>query len=235
MRKQFLLAFSTFFLTGAAMAQVSIGVHTGVNLSSATLKEGGNSTKGKFLIGFHGGVTADIALTPELHALPMLRFIQKGTKIKDEQTFTSAFGTTRIKSDVNTTLNYIELPLNIVYNFDLGESAKVFVGTGPAFAYALSGKTKGTNTTSITIGTQTTSNSTSINQKTKIGSKQDDDIKPFDFGWSGVAGVKLNNGFALMLNYTHSLSNLSPTDNTSYKGRSLGLTLNYFFNSDNEK
>jgi Outer membrane protein beta-barrel domain len=235
MRKQLLLAFSGLMITGVALAQVSIGVHTGGNLSTATVKAGSNTSKGKLLAGFHAGVTADVALTPELHALPMLRFIQKGNKIKEEQTFSSGLGSTTNKSDVTTTLNYIELPLNIVYNFDLGESATFFAGTGPAFSYALSGKTKGTNTTSITIGTQTTSNSTSIDQKTKIGSNQSDDIKDFDFGWNGVAGVKLNNGFALMLNYTHSLSNLSPKDNTSYKGRSFGLSLNYFFNSDNEK
>jgi hypothetical protein len=38
-----------------------------------------------------------------------------------------------------------------------------------------------------------------------------------------------------MLNYTHSLTDLSPADISSYKGRSFGLTLNYFFNSDNDK
>jgi hypothetical protein len=235
MRKQFLLAFFTFFFASAAMAQISIGVHTGVNLSSATLKSGSITSKGKLLTGFHAGVTADVALTPELHAMPMLRFIQRGSKLKDEQKTSIGIGSTTVKTDVNTTLNYVELPLNIVYNFDLGESAKIFAGTGPALSYLLSGKTKGTSSTSITIGTQTTNSSTSISQKTKIGSNQTDDLKAFDFGWSGVAGVKLNNGFALMLNYTHSLSNLSPTDNTSYKGRSFGLTLNYFFNSDNEK
>lgn len=235
MRKRFLVAFSTFFVAGAAMAQVSIGVNTGVNLSSATQKQSNITSKGKLLTGFHVGVTGDVALTPELHAIPMLRFIQKGSKLKDQQTTPFGIGSSTVKTDINTTLNYIELPLNIVYNFDLGESAKLFVGTGPAFSYLLSGKTKGTSSTTITIGTQTTNNNTSINQKTKIGSSQTDDLKPFDFGWSGVAGVKLNNGFALMLNYTHSLSNLAPTDNVSYKGRSFGLTLNYFFNSDNEK
>lgn len=223
MRKQFFLAVTALLVTSAAMAQINFGVHTGVNFSSAKATGSGQSSDGKILVGFHAGVTADIALTPELHAMPMLQFIQKGTKVKDEQTL---LGQT-FKAEGTTTINYIQLPLNIVYNFDLGESAKFFVGTGPSFAYGVSGKLK--LSTSSLLGTQTT------DRKINFGGDQNDDSKPFDLGWNGLAGIKFNNGFAVMLNYTHSLSNLSPADNSSYKGRSFGLTLNYFFNSDNDK
>jgi hypothetical protein len=222
-KKILLMAIGAITFATTALAQVNIGVNTGVNFSSAKAESGGVTSNGKLLFGFHAGVTADIALTPELHALPTLQFRQKGTKVKDEQSILGQL----IKAEGTTTINYIELPLNIVYNFDLGESAKFFVGAGPSFAYAVSGKTK--ITTTSPLGNQVTDRSL------KLGSNQDDDIKPFDLGVNGLLGLKFNNGFAVTANYTHSLSNLSPKDNTSYKGRSFGVSLHYFFNSDKEK
>jgi hypothetical protein len=224
MRKRNLLALLAFLSTTGAVAQISIGVQTGANLSSSkSTSPSVGDLKGKFVVGFHAGVVADIALTPEVSAMPTLQYIQKGTKSSQQTTLLGT--TTKVESTVS--LNYLELPLNIVYNFELGETAKLFVGAGPMFSYALSGKVK--TSVSSPLGTNTTTNDA------KFGSNQTDNFKRFDFGVNGIVGVKLNNGFALSANYTKGLSNLSPADNSKYKGTSIGLSLNYFFNSDNEK
>jgi opacity protein-like surface antigen len=235
MKKLFLSTVLIAAIGSASFAQVSIGINTGVNFYTAKVKANDTTIKGSLQTGYHAGITADIALTPELHAFPSLQFIQRGVKLKYENAGTLGPATVVNTTSITNTINYIELPLNIVYNFDLGESAKFFIGTGPSFAYAIAGKSKGSSTTTVKIGTQSNSSELAIDQKLKFGKGNDNDIKPLDIGWNGLAGVKLNNGFALALNYTYSFTNISSKDNSSIKGSGFGATLHYFFNVDDDK
>jgi hypothetical protein len=239
MVNKFLMAASIIGITSAANAQyVRLGVHTGGNMSNAVSEASNVKETSKLLPGFHAGITADIALTSDISAFVPLQFIVKGGKEKSTETLGGGGLTTTITTNVNQPINYVQLPLNIVYNFDLGETSKFFVGAGPSFAYALSGKAKGDITTVQTINfggqTTTTTNKNPVDQKLKIGSSNTDNIKPFEIGVNAVAGVKLNSGFAATANYTYALNNVATQNNTSYKGRSFGLSLHYFFGAAKE-
>jgi hypothetical protein len=239
MVNKFLMAASIIAFTQTAHAQyVRLGVHTGGNMSNAVSEQSNKKETSKLQAGFHAGVTVDVALTSDISAFIPLQFIVKGGKEKSTETLGGAGLQTVITTDVNQPINYVQLPLNIVYNFDLGETSKFFVGAGPSFAYALSGKAKGDITTvqTTTFGGQTITNTnkTAVNQKLKIGSSNTDNIKPFEIGVNAVAGVKLNSGFAVTANYTYALNNVATQNNSSYKGRSFGLSLHYLFGAAKE-
>jgi hypothetical protein len=239
MVNKFLMAASIIAFTQTAHAQyVRLGVHTGGNMSNAVSEQSNKKETSKLQAGFHAGVTVDVALTSDISAFIPLQFIVKGGKEKSTETLGAAGLQTVITTDVNQPINYVQLPLNIVYNFDLGETSKFFVGAGPSFAYALSGKAKGDITTvqTTTFGGQTITNTnkTAVNQKLKIGSSNTDNIKPFEIGVNAVAGVKLNSGFAVTANYTYALNNVATQNNSSYKGRSFGLSLHYLFGAAKE-
>lgn len=239
MRKKMLLFVGAAAISSGIAAQVRIGVHTGGNLSNAAYTSPVGSYTSSQLAGFNAGITTDLDLTPEIHAFIQLQYIQKGSKFSFEQTTTAPLIKNVTKADITQPVNFIQLPLNITYQFDLGKSAHFFVGAGPSFSYALKGKTtrKGTNTTTVTILGVPTTTTAPIDEagNLKIGSEASDDLKPFEFGINGIAGIKLDNGFALSANYTYGLNNQATQENLSYKARSFGASLHYFFNANNDK
>jgi hypothetical protein len=93
------------------------------------------------------------------------------------------------------TLQYLQFPLMFNYMKPINAISGVHGGIGPYFAYALSGKAK------------TSSTNTSL----KLGSSENDDYKPGDFGIGINAGYAINNKWDISLNYDLGLKNISTT------------------------
>ena len=116
-----------------AQAQPKFGVRLGVNISNQEFKLDSLVVEPKSKFGLDIGVVAEFPLGEVVSFAPELHWLQKGYKVKD----LVIDGTAR---DFTSTLNYLELPLLVKFNF--GETAKFFVMGGPSFGYLLSEKTK---------------------------------------------------------------------------------------------
>lgn len=182
-----------------------LGVQAGITSSSLNFDEDlPSGFKTSSVIGFTVGIFTHVPLSSNFNFRPALNFTQKGGKIK--MVFAGQ------TDEVKTTLNYLELPLDFVYN----ASGGFFVGAGPALAYALSGKAKYSDN--------------SPDEKFEIGNDENnDDLKPFEFSGNLLAGYQLSNGITFTLNYNLGLSNLNPSNDSDedVKNRYFGIRIGY--------
>ncbi|WP_462255398.1 porin family protein [Ferruginibacter sp.] len=209
----------------AVQAQTTFGAHAGINGAMITSKStgGGQTTteKSDTKVGLTVGVNAEIPIASSLVFRPELNFIQKGGK-KTE----SSGG---VSSEYKITMNYLELPLNVVYKFS---GSGLFAGAGPSLGYGISGKYK----TKFTAGSNTTEDNTDIKfDGEKNATDNKFHLKGLDFGANFLVGYQFSNNLVLKANYTLGLSNISPEDNSSLKNTGLGFTIGYRFGGASEE
>jgi hypothetical protein len=218
MKKIFLTLFLCGFV-GVMFAQsVKFGVTTGLNVSSIKISNSDGADIG-YKAGFQVGVVADLGLTQNLSIMPELNFSQKGTKVSMKET--------EEKLNWNMTLNYLTLPVNLAYKFDLGMDQKLLVFAGPYVGYGLStshniksGKAKIDADKFLAEGYGT-------KDALKFGSK-DDQFKPFDFGANIGVGYQFSDIF-FKLQYNLGLADIFPDKDETWKNSSIGVTVGYMF------
>jgi hypothetical protein len=241
MKKVFLIAAIAALSTGVK-AQINFGAQVGANMANVKSEYTSGSvttqedTKSK--VGFLVGVVAEIPLGTSLSFRPELNFIQKGAKIDATQTENSGGATITSVSTGKTTLNFIELPLNIVYGIPAG-AGRLFFGAGPSVGFGISGKYDGTTTSTLTApGFPTQTQTTNDKGDVKFDGKKDADVaaddvnmhlKSLDFGANVLAGYKMSNGMYINVGYTMGFSNLDPNANSSLKTKGLTLKIGYMF------
>ena len=166
----------------------------GVNFSNISTQSNGYYNNANTLTTFNVGVLADVPLAPVLSLQPGVVLTGKGAKASGS--FAGINST--------TTFNplYIEVPVNVVVKFPLGASSRIFVGAGPYGAIGVGGKWK--NITNGEPGGVFTSDS-----KIKFGNSNGDDLKTFDYGLNGLAGVEISR-LMLGVNYGLGLSKIFP-------------------------
>lgn len=190
----------------AKSQQSSFGLIAGVTFASYKAEIEGISITAKSKAGFTAGVTSSIALGKNFSFQPGLHFVQKGGKLTHENV-----------TD-NTTLNYIELPLNFVYNTHSAKG-KFFVGAGPALSMGISGKEKWDG-------------EFPGDEDIKFGSGEEDDFKAFEAGINFLAGYQFKGGFFAAANYYTGLSNIITADDefdTKYHNRYFGIRIGFMF------
>ena len=111
---------------------ISYGVKGGLNLSSVKGKDAEGTSN---LLGFHGGVQANLPLAGNLTLQPELFYSAEGTKMKVE---TQGDGDAIVETSATTHLNYLNLPVLLQYQHPSG----AFAVTGPQIGYLLSAKVK---------------------------------------------------------------------------------------------
>jgi hypothetical protein len=103
-------------------------------------------------------------------------------------------------------INYLELPLNLVYKPMLG-SGKLIAGFGPYFGYAISGKYKYND------------NSEDI----KFGNNAEDDLKPLDIGANLLFGYEFMSKISIQMNAQLGLVNLVPDGDSDNSVKNTGF------------
>ncbi len=216
--KMFLSALCLVLVTGA-MSQVSFGVQGGGIYSMPRVDEEflpGQVIKGDPKFGYMAGFVADIPFGEGgLRLMPELNYINKGYKLKTSFSFLG----TDYAIDGTSSINYIELPLNLAYTLPVGDNFLV-VGAGPYGAYGINGKVKATTTIDGQSGEG--------EEKVEFGSGEEQ-VNRFDYGLNFMAGYLVGNGLEVKLNYSFGLAELSNSSSARYKNSYLGLTLGYFF------
>jgi hypothetical protein len=187
--------------------KASLGLNAGATLASYKADIESISLTSKTKVGFSAGLTASMPINKNFSFRPQLNFVQKGGKQKDED-YTDEL-----------TLNYIELPLNFVFNTSTSKGM-FFIGAGPSLNMGLSGKDKWVDHTE------------SGNDDIKFGSGDDADFKSFEAGVNILAGYQFKGGFFLTANYNAALSNAAPDDpefDGKYHNRYFGISIGYMF------
>lgn len=205
MKKLLSLTVALFLISTITNAQTArFGFSAGAALASQSSKTSGISINSDSKAGLTLGVMSDISLSDAFSFQPGLNFTQKGGKFDFSDLGFPGTG------DVSYTLNYLELPLNVVFKANAG-SGKFFVGAGPSLGFGLSGKLKSGND----------------EEDVNFGSNAEDDLKPFDFGGNILAGYELSNGLFFALNYNTTLNNLSTESDVTTRNRYFGIRIGY--------
>lgn len=194
----------------ALSAQTRFGINAGAVLANLKGEEGGEEQELDSKIGITAGIRADVALSENFRFRPGLNFVQKGGKEEFD------FLGTEIKSSI--TLNYLELPLNFVYNAPAG-NGKFFIGAGPVFGFGLSGKNK------------VESGGEEQTEDVNFGDGEDE-LKSFEFAGNVLAGYECASGLYFQANYNPGFSNLSNMPDSELKTTYFGLRIGYFFGAD---
>ncbi|WP_179414899.1 porin family protein [Mucilaginibacter sp. E4BP6] len=202
-----------------AFAQsVKFGVSGGLNESILSLQNTINNDNSR-LAGFHAGIFSDIDFG-KVSIEPGLFYTTKG---QNNKSFIAAPVGATFTANGKVTYNYLELPINILYNIPVG-AGKFFIGGGPYVAYGLSGTSKGT-TTENSNGTVTTSTD---DYKLAFGG-QDGDLKRIDFGLGALGGFALKDGLSISAGYEHGLTNIENSGIDKTKNNVISVSLGYCF------
>ncbi len=202
------------FMIAQEQSKISFAILGGANLQNLNGKNiSGDNLKNDMLVGYHAGVNVQIAIAPEFYFQPGLMYATKGAK----NTIGSFVGT--------TTLNYIELPLNMVYKANLGNGA-IMLGFGPYVAYGIGGKWKGE------VGSISMSGDIKF-QNTFDSNDRYYNYKAFDAGANIFFGYEMAAGIFVQLETQFGMLNINPEGSTNDKSvtnnTGFGLSLGYRF------
>jgi len=218
MKKLVLSLLTVAALSTAALAQsskpVKFGLKAGVAFPNMTISSGSTSVSFDTKTSFYVGGTAEFAISDIISIQPGLTFISKGTKF-NSNSFAFEDGDFGSGEKVTLNFNYLELPVNLLANFKLNGSGKIFVGAGPYFAYALNANGK--------YG--------SIKEDIKFG-ENDSEFKRTDFGLNFLAGYQLNNGLNIHAGYGLGLSSIADpdiSDEVTFKNKVFTVGLGFSF------
>jgi len=199
------------FMQIASAQKVQVGLTGGASVSNFKFESDEDDENGDAKTGVTFGVLANIPAGKNFMVQTGAHWVQKGTKMEE-----SIGGSTE---KISLVTNWIEVPVNFLYN-----SGGFFIGAGPSFSFAVSGKWK-----LEFDGEKET-------EDVKFGdSNDDDDMKGFDLGANVQTGYRFPNGFLIMANYNQGLSNLavSGADNDKLKSHYFGIRLGYLLNGKN--
>lgn len=195
--------------TIGANAQFSINPEAGLNIASMHSKMGNTSSTTKSILGYKVGAVADLTLYKGLYFEPGLFYSVKGGQTDP--------GVGLLGAKTKTTLNYLEIPLNIGYNYAFGDAGSVFATAGPYLGFGLNGKSKvevpGMGSTEHDV---------------KFGDAIDQ-TKKLDVGLNFSVGYVSPWGIYVRAQYGLGLSNLSNVKDMTTKNRTWGFSLGYAF------
>jgi hypothetical protein len=204
-----------------AFSQLHYGVQVSANLSNADIKSSDVSKLTKDMKALSGAtLIGEYNITKNVSVRTSLGLLQKGVKVAGISNGTDA--PANISSSINTTLNYLEMPWNFVYNIHF-KSAKLMIGAGPSFGLGISGKAK-------TMFTDPANPSTKHSEEVDAFKDEKDGgvgFKKFDASANALVGVGFKKGLYFTASYLYGLSNLSSEN--EYKNRGIQLSLGFMF------
>ena len=207
--------------TVASFAQVSIGIQGTGNLSDANFETPDllmPSKKMRVLPG--GGIVADVKLSSALSIRTGVNYLRSGITLESKMDGVPG-EITEIVTTGKLNMNYLQVPLNLLYTTK--GRTQFFVGGGPYFSYAFSGKSKVESTIKFADGT------TETEKEEENVFEEDEDGETYwkrtDYGVGAIAGVKLPRGWFVNVGYQFSFANLSKSEDSKYNNRGLQLTL----------
>lgn len=226
MKKLMILAAGFITLSTAANAQVRFGIEGGLNLANMHTKvDMGSYTDkqdGELKYVPKAGFLADLKICNHFSLQPGVFYNMKG--YKRDYTMKGAVAGTSIKAEDNTTLTYVEIPVNLQYQV---MGPHFFVGAGPYIAMCVDGHNKFERTTTVEGGGSTYEEG---KHELRLGNDQaNSELRRTDYGVNMNVGYMMNCGLFFRANYGLGLANISPYDNTNTKNSVATISAGYFF------
>ena len=217
--KKITLIIASLILSVSVFSQIKLGLQVTGTLASANVKSKYDINFEKGLAGLPG-VSAIVQYDMGSHfsLRSGITYLQQGADLKyafDE------FGSTT----TTTKLNYLQAPLQAIYSVNAG-SSRLYAGLGGYGGYGLSGTVKNT------LWFHTDDGGYEISEELKAFDKLEEDggdLKRFDYGMIGLAGVELRKGLYFEAGYQQGLANISNDQENSYKNKGIQFTIGYFF------
>jgi hypothetical protein len=199
MKKILLSSFAIIAFTLFSQAQFKVGIKAGANTSQQRINvsEGNALFSNDKFKSFHAGLISELRISEHLYLQPQLLYTRRGA------TLLSSTGA----ADTKVRINYIDLPVNLVYKFPLS-FGKIFGGAGPVFSYAFSGKEE--------------QNGHKMNLYSDVKTWRHEDIS-----LSFTAGFEFNNGLFVSVNSQKGLLDVYKTNGVSVKNRSTSVSIGY--------
>jgi OmpA-OmpF porin, OOP family len=226
MKKTFTLTFAIILFTTLSFAQLRIGIQGGGHKSDIIETNdlpNWNQIKNNYSprTGGHFGLIADLPFGKKANFCfqPSVSFYHKGRKYA-EVLDTTLHDTLQIKS--SESLNYIEVPLNLIVKLPLGRTVKFIFGGGPYVGFFFDGYLK----------TETISKDGAYFLNENLDPPVGDGpgkYSTFDYGLNGLAGFEIGRVF-LTANYSRGFKDIfQAVDYTgSFKNETMGITLGVF-------
>ena len=176
---------------------ITFGLKAGMNVSSISKTEGIDQ---KSKIGFNAGAFANIPLSSQFSIQPELLYNALGSKSVSSFEYTLGNATTKTKDTYTTSLDYLSVPVMFQYN----ALPNLYLEAGPEFGFMLSGKNKGTATTTVTSGGNTDTVSRSYTDK--IEKKN---VNTFNLGLGIGAGYYFTPNIGVTARYVAGLTSIN--------------------------
>ena len=178
--------------------------------------------------GFHVGLLAETHLfnSNNLYFQTGMYYTNKGRKYATEFDSATA-GITKVTG--SHFVNYMEIPLNIVYKKDLGKKSRLIFGAGPYVSFLFSGRES--MSTHYDNGSVTATENTSLKVPRSLGRYRNVDV-----GVNALAGLEFGKLF-VTANFSKGLSQFyTPHTNTgTFKNQVIGATVGFFLNKDKKR
>ena len=201
MRLLSLLALAALVAAPAVSAQTTVGVKAGVQAATIVgtfddVFEDAEGIETQSRLGFTGGLTADIGLSPNIAFRPEVLYTQKGYQIAIEP----SEGAPDAEGTLTAEIDYLEVPLLIAYRQTTLSGLSYSVELGPTLAYKLS------------TGTSCDGSATLEAQlDCSDDNGDDDDVQDLDVG--GAIGATVGSGpFNVGVRYTQGFTNAIDSD-----------------------
>ena len=190
MKKILSLAFA--FIAFMAISNAQFELRAGINLANTSSKLNDTSFEFDTQIGFHFGVTYEKRINDNISFNPGVLFSMKGNKL-DEEEFYLKF-------------NYLEIPLDLVYN-----TGSISIHAGPYVGLLMSAKEKDRNEHPEDIK---------------------EDLKPLDYGLNIGLAYNVTEHIGIGVNYSLGLVNIVDLEDDisfdiSHKNKVLGIFVRY--------
>jgi hypothetical protein len=158
----------------------------------------------KMILGVQSGIVGDFSLTKSFSIQAGLLYAQQGYRMTGRY-----MGT---KSTLRVILHYIQIPINAQYKYALGSNTSLLFQAGTYFGYCFSG----------------TASDGGITLAIRMGNKERDELKTFDFGLGLGIGMRFY-GLQVGVGYNIGLYNLSPYKDDKLRNHGLAITVTYLF------
>lgn len=225
------LVFTSLFVFTGVNAQLRTAIAAGIQQSSFP---GNSSTQWDTLnhkygsrTGFNIGLLAEAPFfnSSSLYFRTGMIYTNKGRK------FSSSYDTTSSIKHVSGRhfVNYMEIPVNLVYKTRLGDKSKLVIGAGPYVSFLFSGREA--SQTTFHNGTTQVSENTTL----KLPRSQAN-YKNVDLGLNAFAGAEFGRVF-INANFSKGLSQFYSTYNNtgSFTHQVIGATLGLYLSRENQR
>lgn len=221
MKKLFLTLLAAFTIFTSFAQTVRFGIKVGLNLSNQVLNGYAiyGMAKNQSTPGFNIGGIADFAFA-DFSIQPGLFFTTKGEEIPSHPNEISQNGSIYYVFPPTTyTLNYIEVPVNIIYNAHVSSLISIQIGAGPYFGYGISASRK----------TPSAQANDSFDDSPGPGAH----YRNPDFGLNFLTGLELKKRYLINAQYSLGYANVSNIHNaypaSDIKNRVFSLSAGYLF------